>query len=838
MAKRNVMHGEIPTYTIPDRKSHIILKLKNFRSYGDGEIRIPRDSVTLINGESGVGKTTIFEGFVFVMYNGVSNPERFDTKTCWAFLFIGDLIIYRQKDPKLLKVWRSNITTETTRAMEEYTNEDAQRVIDSTFGCLETFIGCSYLRQKEFSVFLGGSDAEKLGVIKDVAMRGSELDEIKNPIKEELNNLKTQHTAITAQLEMAISNVRDFDMKNPNITNYKIPENPVDVVKEVKEIRNTLERLDIEFKQALTKEIGRQTIEKQIAQITSKISGLKHQSNSINPQNVESRLAEIELKLKEFNNISFDVEKLAKSQMFKLWNEEKARIESKLSELDRDLDIMNSTIRKTFSEFPQYSKLTIPSSGVELKYPSKTEYIEKCEEAQKTINNELENLRSIQNEISTLLDQIKVSNIDDGKKYLDKLEEDLKLNMAKEESMRKDLDASRMANKMECPSCKTILIMGKDGKSLEKCGDRPSGIGAMLSVEKKETVSAAVTHDDISKIAVTISELTNNRDRAKAIMSACLEKQEKIKSSPHGNSSIKEILILVNKFVSNLKTYNDTVTGLSIHNTRKPEEVTEKQVDNTEKNKLEAERSNLNQQLNNHSLLLKLIEAEETNNVQFTKLLQEDSTVGYRSSNDIRKEQGELQGKVDRLMHISSTSDLLTQRAILEQTVKEKAAVAQSIERSYRASNILMTKAIEAERISLQTAMDEINTNLNSIVKKLFTRVPMTVELSATKQLKNGNTAQRFDLQVFFNNSDYGSARQLSGGEKDRLSLAITLAVSQKFGSPLLFLDETLSSLDTELKSEAVKLLKEYSQHKTIVCVSHEETEGLYNHVIRIKSRN
>jgi len=106
MSKQNAMHDDMPAYSVEERKANIIIKLRNFRAYGDVEIKIPLNSTTLINGQSGAGKTTIFEAFIYIMYNGVANPEKFDTKRCWGWLFLGDMIIYRQKDPILLKVWR------------------------------------------------------------------------------------------------------------------------------------------------------------------------------------------------------------------------------------------------------------------------------------------------------------------------------------------------------------------------------------------------------------------------------------------------------------------------------------------------------------------------------------------------------------------------------------------------------------------------------------------------------------------------------------------------------------------------------------------------------------
>ena len=236
MSKTHVIHEKMPRYSKEEIDTNIILNLTNFRTYGNAEIKIPKNSTILIVGQSGAGKTSILEAFIFLMYNGVPKPEKFGTKRCWGWLFMGNMIIYRQKDPGLLKVWKNG---------REYTQGNAQYEIYGIYGKQNVFLATSYLRQKEFSPFLHGSDGEKMEIIKAVAFRGAESDEIKEPIRAKSVELQQASLQVKTRLDMSIRQIQSFDQRNPSIIQQQVPENSEDVLRKVQEIRNLIGQLDI-----------------------------------------------------------------------------------------------------------------------------------------------------------------------------------------------------------------------------------------------------------------------------------------------------------------------------------------------------------------------------------------------------------------------------------------------------------------------------------------------------------------------------------------------------------------------------------------------------------------
>ena len=79
--------------------------------------------------------------------------------------------------------------------------------------------------------------------------------------------------------------------------------------------------------------------------------------------------------------------------------------------------------------------------------------------------------------------------------------------------------------------------------------------------------------------------------------------------------------------------------------------------------------------------------------------------------------------------------------------------------------------------------------------------------------------------------------RELSGGMAQRVSFARFLAFAEAEGATLLLLDEPFSALDDETSRKMLDLLKDFSQNKTLLMVTHDlsDTEQLhYANVTRI----
>ena len=104
----------------------------------------------------------------------------------------------------------------------------------------------------------------------------------------------------------------------------------------------------------------------------------------------------------------------------------------------------------------------------------------------------------------------------------------------------------------------------------------------------------------------------------------------------------------------------------------------------------------------------------------------------------------------------------------------------------------------------------------------MFPDLPIEVRLENYKPTgkgKNMRTEGKMNMSIFYKNNEYDSISQLSGGERDRVNLAFILAVNDMIGGEILFLDECLSSLDTETNTDIYMFLKNNCQHRLIIAV-------------------
>jgi ATPase involved in DNA repair len=75
----------------------------------------------------------------------------------------------------------------------------------------------------------------------------------------------------------------------------------------------------------------------------------------------------------------------------------------------------------------------------------------------------------------------------------------------------------------------------------------------------------------------------------------------------------------------------------------------------------------------------------------------------------------------------------------------------------------------------------------------------------------------------------------LSGGEYDRVVLSIVLSLNNIFGSELLMLDESISSLDDDASKNILYTLKDdFSDRKLVVMVSHQTEHGLFDKIVQL----
>ncbi len=141
----------------------------------------------------------------------------------------------------------------------------------------------------------------------------------------------------------------------------------------------------------------------------------------------------------------------------------------------------------------------------------------------------------------------------------------------------------------------------------------------------------------------------------------------------------------------------------------------------------------------------------------------------------------------------------------------------------------LKLSLIQAEHESLQNVLSNINYRMKEYLDELFDD-PINVELKTIKE--TGVSQYKFNIKIIYKNNKYSSIDQMSDGERDSISLALTLAFNETYNSKILMLDETLNSLDLYNMNKALHLLSTF-EDKYIIISSHHIIKGLFDQILK-----
>lgn len=178
-----------------------------------------------------------------------------------------------------------------------------------------------------------------------------------------------------------------------------------------------------------------------------------------------------------------------------------------------------------------------------------------------------------------------------------------------------------------------------------------------------------------------------------------------------------------------------------------------------------------------------------------------------------------------------------------DETNKKYTELKDSIEKSKCAKEYLMDEVKccekllyyikDAETKSIFDFIDTLNSHASIYIEDFFPDEDMSVSLVTNKELKSGKDKTGLFFEVNYKNM-IGDIDFLSGGQRDRVNLAFTLALSELVENRILLLDECISSLDAETSDIVVETLKEKYKGKLVLCVAHQVNTGVFDKVIKI----
>lgn len=154
----------------------------------------------------------------------------------------------------------------------------------------------------------------------------------------------------------------------------------------------------------------------------------------------------------------------------------------------------------------------------------------------------------------------------------------------------------------------------------------------------------------------------------------------------------------------------------------------------------------------------------------------------------------------------------------------------QILEKTEALSHILTTIQ-RAENLAIQECVSQLNTSAKLYLSVFFSD-PIGVELKTFKETKKGSKPQ-IDTTIFLNGTSDYDFSDLSGGEKDRVALAFTLALTEMSPINWILLDEAISSLDEDTFHTVIQGMRMYFKGNVIM-TGQQVSTGLFDHWIKV----
>lgn len=124
----------------------------------------------------------------------------------------------------------------------------------------------------------------------------------------------------------------------------------------------------------------------------------------------------------------------------------------------------------------------------------------------------------------------------------------------------------------------------------------------------------------------------------------------------------------------------------------------------------------------------------------------------------------------------------------------------------------------------------------NNYLSKIFNNsVAFRLSLDKSSKTSKHTIPSKVNMSIIIDDIEHENINSLSGGELDRLSFCITLALNKFAKGQFLLLDETMSAISSEMRGKCNKILKwEFRQDRFILVINHDDIDGRYDNTIKL----
>lgn len=819
------------------------IKLTNFRCHIDGQYEFPDTGLVLLSGDSGSGKSTLLKAILYALYGtrAVRKPYTFGTTKCSVSLEFLGMKIKRTNRPNRLIV-------------DDLEDDVAQEFINENMLSLDEFMISSYIPQKNNNSILSIAQTEQLRLIKTLSFENTQnelyREKITILIRESSHMLvekRANEQFIQQELERIECKVVDFPLalcdsetKDKAISRYR---------KRVRlfnqRITTLLEKQVVLNEQSLTQttlESDLVTTNKKLVKKTNKIDKLSVHCQQLRetviyvPTDLEENIDCIKLNIqyiKTYNErvllqIQFDQIHADKKLEHKLQEEQvKHELWIYKNEL-KDHDVALEEIAKYSTElqlWEQYLKATKRLSQVQKRF-------------------ELQDLN-----VDELIEQ--------HGKLLDRVNSESTRLYRQKDKLTEQAEFEK--KRVNCPECNASLYWQNKAlisiESLQEKRDYDSEISILdqqlsqLNDNKDKTSTILCKLRDISfpvlrtidpdvyeQMREHLNELpifiAQNLQRSKTL--ANLEREETANYLTPVLNKIKRQITIKTKVLKGLavkavptediKELQQKLHQLEIQSEQYQKHTTDLQECMTKINDTKSKR---NDYIDNVKELEQFLM-----DINITQIIKSSSDVAQKIK-DLKKQQEEDSELADQIEQYITFRRLRKDIKRWEKQLVDIIKELKHTEKVHTANLILKEKFIQAEIMALESTIASINEHTSYYLDTFFSEHQLSVILEASYKGKKMKTL-KINTSISYKGNEYDTITQLSGGEFDRCTLASICGINSMLGSPILILDESLSSLDSNVNTEILRFLEQLAQEKLILICSHEAVQGIFNATVSL----
>ena len=811
----------------------MLLEINNFRCWKKKSFTFPDQGLVLLNGASGSGKSSILNAIYFVLYGIGTKIITTGEKKCSVHFVYNEFDIIRSKGPnRLVLVYKG----------EEYEDEIGQQIINKHFGT--NFTLTSYVTQKMVSSFLNMGPTDKMNFLEQLALGDENITEIKKKTKDNIREKKEILLQKIGQLEVISKEVGE--MKTPEEVQFPLEGKPSDIKIKNEAVywKRTIKSLqeDSKKKRDIESEISSENIKIALFEKQTKIT-IEYQQklNKLSSEKINYEGDENLSSMKD--TLQFLKDKREFTNINNRYIEEKKNFENLLKQEMENLERERESLQKEIDE------TTIVTDG------------------------DLENIKDtikILEEVELLERQLQSSTISLlSSKSPEKIQEEINdLEKIIENDQKTKLNLEQRLDIKRCPCCKSSLRIFEGDIVPANFGDDSDGPVDFFKAKADIKLLATKIISNKKKLETLKSELfnVNNLIERKKTFELELSEYEidrdltipSEKESYNYHRKLrddrlnleKKILILNNRINKGELSVTLKKLQTQLDNRKKELDKIKSSIDeDTNDCETDYTEEELHEEISKQSLLKQKLDLLTKSIKEATKQLDNSKSELEKivlSTRDLYQELFDIQIEMT-LLEVRDKQHKKNNEEIQKyQEYKNKLAEYERWEDKLKTckdeeiksrkllamSETFLKKIQEAESIAISQTIDTINYYMNFYLDKFFPDNPITVEICPYKETKK-DIKPTINIEVGYKGS-ITDINSLSGGEYDRVTLSIVLALNTIFGSNLLMLDESIVSLDVDLSNEILEVLKESLREKLVIVVAHQIGAGIFDNVINV----